>query len=225
MRSFAILKDLVEESDSENMAPVQEVLAFYGQPATDGQDKLGIVKEGEMRHKLPITRSESVSYGVGTEEVCLRKTEFEFVDDKRQIRFEEKFDSFKKTQTISRNPSQITSPCVSYDLDEGQGEKLKTIQQSKGKKHTKKSAVENDDVSQFERDPFACKSKFVNGEKVSGKTIDLKSKGENSNFTFQFCKIHTHTHTHLFTLALDVWVLAYALFGSNTMATRFNQIY
>ena len=224
MRSFAILKDLVEESDSENMAPVQEVLAFYGQPPTDGQDKLGIVKEGEMRQKLPITRSDSVSYGVGTEEVCLRKTEFEFVD-KRQLRCEEEFVSFKKTQTISRNPSQITSPCVSYGLDEGQGEKLKTIQQSKGKKLAKKSAVENDDVSQFERDPFACKSKFVNGEKVSGKTIDLKSKGENSNFTFQFCKIHTHTHTHLFTLALDVWVLAYALFGSNTMATRFNQIY
>lgn len=190
MRSFAILKDLVEASDSENMAPVQEVLAFYGQPPTDGQDKLGIVKEGEMRQKLPIRRSDSVSYGVGTEEVCLR-TEFEFVDDKRQIRFEEKFDSFKKTQTVSRNPSQITSPCVSYDLDEGQGKKLKTIQQSKGKKLAKKSAVENDDVSQFEREPFACKLKFVNGEKVSDKTIDLKSKGENPNFTFQFYKILT----------------------------------
>ncbi|XP_067032718.1 uncharacterized protein [Acropora muricata] len=163
------------------MAPVQEVFAFYGQPATDGQEKLGIVKESEMKQKLPITRSDSVSYGVGTEEVCLCKTEFEFVDDKRQIRFEEKFDSFKKTQTISRNPSQITSPCVSYDLDEGQGKKLKTIQRSKGKKLAKKSAVENDDVSQFERDPFACKLKFVNGEKVSGKTIDLKSKDAGKN--------------------------------------------
>ena len=57
MRSFAILKDLVEASDSENMAPVQEVLAFYGQPPTDGQDKLRIVKEGEMRQKLPDRKS------------------------------------------------------------------------------------------------------------------------------------------------------------------------
>ena len=208
------MKDLVEASDSENMAPVQEVFALYGQPPTDGQDKLGIVKEGEVRQKLPITRSDSVSYDAGTEEVCLCKTEFEFVDDKRQIRFEEKFESFKKTQTISRNPSQVTSPCVSYDLDEGQGEKLKTIQQSKGKKLAKKSAVENDDVSQFERDPFACKLKFVNGEKVSGKTIDLKSKGENPNFTFQFYKILTLVYISFRRVGVGVcfiWIEDHAL--------------
>ena len=180
MRSVAILKDLVEASDRENMAPVQEVFAFYGQPTTDCQDKLGIVKEGEVRQKLPITRSESVSYDVGTEEVCLRKTESEFVDDKRQIRLEEKFVSFKKTQTISRNPSQITlTQCVSYDLDEGQGEKLKKIQHSNEKKVVKKSAVENDDVSQFGTDPFPSRLKFFKREKVSCKTIDFKSKGEN----------------------------------------------
>lgn len=187
------------------MAPVQEVAVIYGQPLTDGQDKLGMVKKSEVRQKSPITRSSSVIYDVGTEEVCLHKSELEFVDE---IRFEQKPVFFKKTQTISRNSSQITSPCVSYDLDEGQGEKLKEIQQSKGKKLVKKSAVENDDVSQFERDTFPRTLKFLKGEKISSKTVDLKSKGENPNCVFQCCNFVRFTY--LFTFGLNVWVLAYA---------------
>lgn len=178
-------------SDSENMVPVQKVVAFNGQPTRDDQDKLGIGKKSEL---------------------CLRKTELGFADHKYQGRFKGKLVSGRKTQTTLKFLSQITLPCVSYGSDEGHGDKLKIAQQSEGNELGEKSAVENDDVSsvsqddvslvsqddvsllsQFEIDPFDGKLQLLQVDKVSSKTFDRKSRGENPNVAFVFCNFSRFT--------------------------------